>query len=186
MTEIDRRDGDLPLLGGIHGGGDQLRLLLPFEAGFVINPEKAHYADRNARRTVTGLRVNEALNVDRRFVRNLRAALRSVEVLGEMAAEAKFHAEHGGSAAIGSHFQGKLSWLGHGKGPSDPVFRGMASRFNRSFPTLALEIQPTRSEVRERAVWLIEHWEGTGDQGTAFFMALACHGQSLRFTVGRG
>lgn len=62
----------------------------------------------------------------------------------------------------------------------------MASRFNRSFPTLALEIQPTRSEVRERAVCLIEHWEGTGDQGTAFFMALACHDQSPRFTVGRG
>lgn len=138
--------------------------------GFVINPEKAHYADRNSRRTVTGIRVNEVLNVDRRFVRNLRAALRSVEVLGKKAAEAKFHTEHGGSAAIGSYLQGKLSWLGHIKGPSDPVFRGMASRFNRSFPALALGIQPSRSEVRERAVWLIEHWEGTGDQGTAFFM----------------
>ncbi|NJR77499.1 RNA-directed DNA polymerase [Sphingomonas sp. OV641] len=138
--------------------------------GFVINPEKAHYADRHSRRTVTGLRVNEAINVDRRFVRNLRAALFSVEKLGAAAAQAKFHATHGGRVALGNHLQGKLSWLGYVKGQSDPVFRSMASRFNRSFPDRALTIQPTRDEIRDRAVWLVEHWENGGDQGTAFFL----------------
>lgn len=138
--------------------------------GFTINPDKAHYADRNSRRTVTGLRVNENLNVDRKFVRNLRAALHSVETLGEKAAEAKFHASHSGKASIGSHLQGKLAWLGHIKGPADPVFRSMASRFNTAFPSLALKIVPTQLEIRDRAVWLIEHWEGTGSQGTAFFL----------------
>ncbi len=138
--------------------------------GFVINPEKAHYADRHSRRTVTGLRVNEGINVDRRFVRNLRAALFSVETVGATAAQAKFHAEHGGKAVLGNHLQGKLSWLGYVKGHADPVFRSMASRFNRSFPDQALTIQPTREEIRDRAVWLVEHWENGGDQGTAFFL----------------
>lgn len=58
--------------------------------GFIINPDKAHYADRHSRRTVTGLKVNEIINVDRRYVRNIRAALHSVEVLGMDAAEEKF------------------------------------------------------------------------------------------------
>ncbi|MBD8546030.1 reverse transcriptase domain-containing protein [Sphingomonas sp. CFBP 8760] len=138
--------------------------------GFTIHPDKAHYADRNSRRTVTGLRVNENLNVDRRFVRNLRAALYSVEKLGEKPAETKFHADHGGRAPIGRHLQGKLAWLGHIKGPADPVFRSIASRFNAAFPSLALKILPTQLEIRERTVWLIEHWEGTGAQGTAFFL----------------
>ena len=34
--------------------------------GFAINPDKTHYADRHSRRTVTGLKINELLNVDRR------------------------------------------------------------------------------------------------------------------------
>ena len=46
--------------------------------GFAINPDKAHYADRHARRIVTGLKINELINVDRLYVRNLRAALHSV------------------------------------------------------------------------------------------------------------
>jgi RNA-directed DNA polymerase len=138
--------------------------------GFVVNPEKAHYADRHSRRTVTGIWINEALNVDRRFVRNLRAALYSVDTLGIAAAEAKFRASHGGKSGIGKHLQGKVAWLGHIKGASDPVFRGIASRFNKAFPALQLEILPTAHEIRERAVWLIEHWEETGSQGTAFFM----------------
>lgn len=138
--------------------------------GFAINPEKNHYADRHSRRTVTGLRVNEGVNVDRRFVRNLRAALFSVEKLGEAAAQAKFHSEHGGKATLNNHLQGKLSWLGYIKGHSDPVFRSLALRFNKSFPAQALMIQPTRLEIRDRAVWLIENDDGEGNQGTAFFM----------------
>jgi S1-C subfamily serine protease len=138
--------------------------------GFVLNPDKAHYADKHSRRTVTGIRINEALNVDRRFVRNLRAALYSVETLGLAAAQAKFKSSHGGKADVGQHLQGKVSWLGYIKGASDPVFRSVASRFNAAFPPLALDILPSPQEIRERSVWLIEHWETGGDQGTAFFM----------------
>nr|WP_301272501.1 trypsin-like peptidase domain-containing protein [Acetobacter cerevisiae] len=149
--------------------GEKLRHIFTAN-GFILNPDKAHYADRHSRRTVTGIRINELLNVDRRFVRNLRAALYSVEAQGIATAEAKFHASYNGKSDIGKHLQGKIAWLGYIKGASDPVFRGIASRFNKAFPSLKLEIQPTPQEIRERAVWLIEHWERTGDQGTAFFL----------------
>lgn len=138
--------------------------------GFTVNPTKLHYSDRHSRRTVTGIRINESLNVDRRFVRNLRAALYSVETLGTADAESKFRDSRGGTAALGKHLQGKVSWLGHIKGSSDPIFRKIASRFNNLFPDLVLRIQPTAQEIRERAVWLIEHGDGAGAQGTAFFL----------------
>jgi hypothetical protein len=49
--------------------------------GFAIHPDKTHYADRHSRRIVTGLKIHEVLNVDRRFVRNIRAALPAVRKL---------------------------------------------------------------------------------------------------------
>jgi S1-C subfamily serine protease len=138
--------------------------------GFHIHPEKAHYADRHSRRTVTGVRINEGLNVDRRFVRNLRATLQSVETLGADAAQTKYHAQHRGSASIAGHLRGKLVWLRDIKGQSDPVFRRLAKRFNAQFPQEAMKIEPTLSEVRDRAVWIIEDSAAQGNQGTAFFL----------------
>jgi RNA-directed DNA polymerase len=138
--------------------------------GFRINPKKAHYADRHSRRTVTGLKVNEVLNVDRRFVRNIRAALYKVERDGPAAAQAIFHETYGGTASISAHLHGKIAWLGHIKGQSDPVFRSMAERFNRCFPNKTIKIKPTNVEIRDRSVWVIEGLEDDTSQGSAFFL----------------
>ncbi len=138
--------------------------------GFAINPEKAHYADRHSRRMVTGLKVNEFLNVDRRYIRNIRAALYSVEKLGGPAAQQRFESDHGGKSDLGAHLQGKISWLRHIRGQSDPVVRSIAIRFNASFPGRKIEVTPTADEVRDRAVWVVEPSEGEGPQGSAFFL----------------
>jgi len=136
--------------------------------GFAINPDKAHYADRNSRRMVTGLKVNELLNVDRRYVRNLRAALHSVEKLGKEAALEKYQHNYNGAGDLGTHLKGKITWLRHIRGQSDPVFRGAAIRFNASFPDHKIEVTPTAFEVRDRAVWIVEHIDV--GQGSAFFL----------------
>lgn len=138
--------------------------------GFVINEEKAHYADRHSRRMVTGLKVNELINVDRRYVRNIRAALFSVKTLGVEEAQKKFQTKLGGKANLGTHLEGKISWLRFIRGQSDPVFRAVAVRFNSAFPDRKIEVVPTRAEVRDRAVWVVEHFEGDFSQGTAFFL----------------
>ncbi|MGY4750789.1 reverse transcriptase domain-containing protein [Pannonibacter sp. Q-1] len=138
--------------------------------GFAINPDKAHYADRHSRRTVTGLKINELLNVDRRYVRNIRAAIYSVETLGKKAAQEKFESSHGGASDLGKHLEGKITWLRHIRGQSDPVFRSIAVRFNASFPERKIEVTPTAAEVRDRAVWVVEHFEGEMAQGSAFFL----------------
>jgi S1-C subfamily serine protease len=138
--------------------------------GFAINPDKAHYADRHSRRTVTGLKINELLNVDRRYVRNIRAALYSVETLGKKVAQEKFETSHGGASDLGKHLKGKITWLRHIRGQSDPVFRSIAVRFNASFPERKIEVTPTAAEVRDRAVWVLEHFEAEMAQGSAFFL----------------
>jgi RNA-directed DNA polymerase len=139
--------------------------------GFSINPDKAHYADRHARRVVTGLKINELINVDRRFVRNLRAALHAAETLGVGGAQAKFQADYGGGAkSLPGHLAGKISWLRFVKGASDPLVRSLILRFNEAFPGSTLKVEPTALEMRSRAVWLVEHDGDGGTQGTCFFL----------------
>lgn len=140
--------------------------------GFTINPSKAHYADRHSRRMVTGLKVNQFVNVDRRYVRNIRAALHSVETLGIAAAEGKYHAQYGGKSDLVLYLQGKISWLRFIRGQSDPVFRSVAMRFNEAFPAHKIEINPLATEIRDRAVWVVEGPEKdlVRPQGSAFFV----------------
>lgn len=135
--------------------------------GFAINPDKLHYADRHSRRIVTGLKINELLNVDRRYVRNIRATLHSIESLGLNDAERKFHEKHGGRSNLAAHLQGKISFLTYIKGQSDPVVRGITLRFNKCFPKRPIKVTPTPAEILDRAVWVVDH---SKDQGTAFFL----------------
>lgn len=140
--------------------------------GFTINPDKAHYADRHSRRIVTGLKINELLNVDRRYVRNIRAALHSIETLGVKDAEKKFHERHGGGCSLAAHLQGKISFLTHIKGRSDPVVRSITLRYNKCLPSRPIKVTPTKAEILDRAVWVVENFDGHGSgvQGTAFFL----------------
>jgi RNA-directed DNA polymerase len=138
--------------------------------GFSLNKAKTHYADKHSRRTVTGLRVNELVNVDRRYIRNIRAALYSVEKSGLDVARKALLEKYRNPADLAAHLQGRLAWVGHIKGRSDPTFRNLAQRFNNLFPSDKLEILPDAIEMRDRSVWLVEHDGDGGSQGTAFFL----------------
>lgn len=140
--------------------------------GFALNPEKIHYADKHSRRIVTGVKVNQGLNVDRRFVRNLRAALFAAEV-DIAGAQVRYATFFGGKSSISSHLKGKIAWLGNLKGHADPVYRALALRFNNTFKSEPIKVQPTRLERIDRSVWVIEHHiDDTNKyrQGSAFFL----------------
>lgn len=147
--------------------------------GFKLNEDKAHYSDRNSRRMVTGIKVNELLNVDRRYVRNLRATLYSIEQLGVQAAQQKYQDQHSGGTSIEAYLRGKISWLGFVRGQSDPVYRAIALRFNGCVQGRKINVAPTWDEIRDRAVWVVEHMPTDDEeitdknmgQGTAFFLS---------------
>ena len=145
---------------------DEIRSIIR-NNGFELNPEKIHYADKNSRRIVTGIKINEGMNVDRRYVRNVRTALFKVEKYGPAAAQAELKTRFGKTCKIQAHLQGKISWIGFVKGQSDPVFRGLAKRYNTCFPANPIKVHPTQSEIVDRAIWVVETED---DTGTAFFL----------------
>ena len=136
--------------------------------GFVVNPNKAHYAERNSRRMVTGVKINAGLNVDRRYIRRIRAQLHSIEKLGLADAQARYESS-GGKGSLAAHLRGKIAYVAHLKGQTDPVVRSLAQRYNKSFPAQPIKLSPTAEERRDRAVWVLE----APDQhnGSAFFLA---------------
>lgn len=146
-----------------------------FSNGFKINSDKIHYADRNSRRMVTGLKVNEFINVDRRYIRNIRATLHSVKKSGREVAQKRYEDEYGGEVDISSYLLGKISWLRFIRGQSDPVFRSIANLYNELFPDAHIEIMPTVEERRDRSVWVIEYSTDSANglvqnQGSCFFV----------------
>lgn len=134
--------------------------------GFLVHPDKAHYADRNSRRIVTGVKINAGLNVDRRYVRRIRAILHSIEKLGIEKADEK-HSSLGGKGTLAAHLRGKISYISYIKGQNDPVVRSLAQRYNNSFTAKPIRLIPTVEEQRDRSVWVID---GDKEQGTCFFL----------------
>lgn len=136
--------------------------------GFVVNPEKAHYAERNSRRMVTGVKINAGLNVDRRYIRRIRAMLHSIEKLCLADAQTRYDSS-GGKGALAAHLRGKIAYVAHLKGQTDPVVRSLAQRYNKSFPAKPIKLAPTAAERRDRAVWVVDVPDK--HNGTAFFLA---------------
>lgn len=114
-------------------------------------------------------KINAGLNVDRHYVRHIRAVLHSIETLELTHAQAKFVAA-GGKGSLAAHLRGKISYIAHLKGLTDPVVRALALRYNKSFSHQPIKLAPTVEERRDRSVWIVEHSANGGEQGTAFFL----------------
>lgn len=140
--------------------------------GFSLNPEKARWAGRKARKEVTGLVVNDFTNLRRKFIRNVRSSLYRVERLGVAAAEAEYQARYSSTVSLGSMIAGRLAWIAQVRTRSFGPYRTLAARYNREFPDNSLPIDPTHDEVLAKATLVLEYMgpgKETG-QGTAFFL----------------
>lgn len=160
-------EGKLPLAGSFKMDFLDEKLLGIFSAnGFSLNGNKLHYADKHSRRMVTGIKVNQLLNLDRRFVRNIRAILNSIETKGFNEAQEKFE-QLGHYGSLRLHLRGKIEWLKSVKGSTDPVVRRFARRFNDCFPQQTIKVEPDENEKRARSTWIIENGE---QQGSCVFV----------------
>jgi S1-C subfamily serine protease len=134
--------------------------------GFTIHPEKARYADKNSRRIVTGVKINDGLNVDRRYVRRVRAILHCVEATTLSNAETRY-AGLGGKGTLAAHLRGKIAYMAFLKGPTDPIVRGFTIRYYKIFWRHPIKLVNTPEERLDRSIWVVEHPKR---QGTAFFL----------------
>lgn len=145
--------------------------------GFQINHSKVRIQERGTRKEVTGLVVNEAPNVKRRYVRELRAITHAIDRFGPQRAEQVFHERYDRGTrkpgreppSLTTVVQGKFAYLRMVKGESDPVYRRMYNRYQQA---LGRPIVYVTDPLRDLApsLWILES-ESTSCQGSAFNLA---------------
>ncbi len=123
--------------------GDDVRLgpeLLSVleRSGFRVNDRKVRLQTREFRQEVTGLTVNVFPNVQRRYVRQIRAMLHAWRKFGLEAAETEYrrkyaHGHRGpgrGAPSYRAVVEGKLAYLVMVRGDADPVYHKYRGQFD--------------------------------------------------------
>lgn len=100
------------------------------EYGFNINQKKTRLQLFNERQTVTGLKVNSKINLDRRYIRTTRAMLFSLSN-GIASANEKYSKKFPNSkTSLELVVQGRISYIGMVKGVESSVYQTLARKFN--------------------------------------------------------
>lgn len=98
---------------------------------FKINKKKYRYFYRNARQLVTGLVVNEKINVKREYSKRLRAILHNWSVKGIVYAQDKFIEKYGENKNFILTVEGWVNFLGQVKGSDNAQFLTIKSKLDR-------------------------------------------------------
>ncbi len=109
------------------------------EEGFRINDKKTRLLCDGQRQEVTGLTVNENVNVTKKYVRDLRCLLHVWETKGYAEAYAYFYPLYKrdkgyikkGEPIMENVIEGKLNYLRMVKGEGNEAYKKLLARFNR-------------------------------------------------------
>ena len=148
------------------------------QSGFPVHATKRHLHSRFQRQEVTGLVVNEFVNVRRRYVRQVRAMLHAWEKFGEAKAEDEFRRhwdtkDRRGRSPGPSFYDvlhGKLTFLGMVRGRHDQLYTHLVGRARNIDPRFG------RIMTRDDAVLVLERdidlsFEDNGySQGSSFLV----------------
>lgn len=104
--------------------------------GFIVNREKVRFALKNNRQEVTGLIVNERINLNRKYIRQVRAMIHAWEKFGlEEAAKEHFEKYNYKNKIVESdifsflkEISGKIGYIGYIKGKENSVYRNIFRR----------------------------------------------------------
>lgn len=130
------------------------------EAGFVPNEEKTRLMHKTQRQTVTGLVTNEKVNINRSYIRELRAAIHLWEKYKiKLASQIFFEKYYKRNRIVTENEQtfaevirGRLQYIGKVKGWDDSVYLGLAKKLAAQDPTFQLKtvepFAPALSRVR--------------------------------------
>ena len=131
------------------------------DQNFTINEKKVRLQGRGYKQEVTGLIVNEKLNVSKKYVREVRAMLNNWDKLGYEKATEKFkryyYEDKGhvkkGEASMQNVVWGKLQFLKMVKGKDDAVVLKYEAQYNKLNPKpLQVDlVNPTLTDIL--AIW---------------------------------
>lgn len=117
--------------------GDALREII-IDNGFTVNADKCRLQSGGNRKIVTGLVVNQKLNVKRTYIRNIRAMLYAWDKYGYTKACAEFLNKHYRKNSVNKSpkfhnvLRGKLNYLKMVRG-SDGLYESFRSEYYRLF-----------------------------------------------------
>lgn len=123
-------------LGEIHLGVRLSSIIR--ENGFSVNEKKTRLQTRGNHQEVTGLTTNQFPNVDRRFVRQVRAMLHAWAKFGLESAQKEFEEKYHHSARFSGkqppRFQdvlkGKIEFIGMVKGKDDGIYQKYITQYH--------------------------------------------------------
>lgn len=173
---------DLPTLQQPQPGLGPDLLAVVAKHGFSVNTKKCRLRRKSERQEVTGLVVNEKVNVARTFVRNIRAILHDCDMRGIKEADTRFgntdqkQRKRSGSPHVLEHLRGKLAYLKMVKGEDDPVYVRYALRAERLAPSHKYGLVVTGRASRDpglvsEPLWVLVGRDEQGSNlcsGTAF------------------
>lgn len=137
--------------------------------GFKVNEQKIRLQDRQSNQSVTGIVVNEKLNVSRTYIRRIRSILNCIEknIKDLDVAREVFNRKYPfrqrakvNQSEMFSVLRGMINHVGHVKGTSDPVYLKLANRFNNVSPEQkaikSVEKQINKRKMYEDYTYVIE------------------------------
>ncbi|MDA9864025.1 reverse transcriptase family protein, partial [Flavobacteriales bacterium] len=161
--QYSRYADDITFSGGYHflsakDFNEELHRIIEADQSLVINPDKTRFQKASYRQEVTGLIVNEKVNVPRRYVKELRMWIYMWERYGKAKATSIFtrdYAQDKGhvnspSPSLEKVIQGKLNYLRMVKGDESTTFKKLHQRY------LALQ------EKHKLVSSTLEIWESDG------------------------
>jgi len=152
--------------------GDHLRGVIESN-GFIINNKKTRLSISSQRQIVTGLIVNKTPNVERNYIRELRAILHNWETYGIDIAKVEYYANRGESNRSPTKQQcdfrmtilGKINFVRMVRGYRNCVYRRLINKYNfidrNNYPYLSIN----NDDVLKEYIWIVEvndKPEGTG------------------------
>lgn len=148
--------------------------------GFKINPKKVRLQRRDEKQVVTGLVVNQKVNVDRRYIRKTSAMIHSLSILGAENANLIHKAKSPeASTELSAHVFGRLLFIHQVKSVDSSVYRRLAMRFNQietpyKVPLAKLvevyeDAGMKHNQLNIRRCWVLEN-EKWGTQATGFML----------------
>ncbi len=162
------------------------RLLRVFRRnGFRLNNSKIRLSNTSQRQEVTGLTVNERVNVPRLFVREIRAMLHNLRRFGVHKCQERYelkyaHRRHRSPSSVIPPFlwvlRGKIDYVGMIRGIEDELYRKLLKRLDELAPGI-VKVPVLRDEIEKLfdRLWVIEVETENEDhrqfnQGTAFML----------------
>jgi len=111
---------------------DELNILIT-HFGFQLNDKKFRLLSSKSKQTVTGIVVNKKPNVDRKYIRKLRAILFSIDKMGLELAAAKHYQLKDLKLVNAPKFirkiKGQIEFVGQVRGINDSIYRKLMQSF---------------------------------------------------------